>query len=122
MFQLGARLQEMLRHDTILCRIQADLSRLDCLIKANLPDSCNKQGDHAPLPARLGGWGRQHPAQTFVLRGSVLLLYTAHLAFVRGDTNLNSIGDRAEVRPPICRIASGSGGLADRKEEQSWEK
>jgi hypothetical protein len=35
---------------------------------------------------------------------------------------LNLIGDRAEIRPPNCRIASGSGGLADRKEEQSWQK
>ncbi len=70
--------------------------------------------------AELIGW--VEAAQTFVLRVSTVLLYTAHLAFVRGDTNLNSIGDRAEVRPPICRIASGSGGLADRKEEQIMGK
>jgi molecular chaperone DnaK len=49
------------------------------------------------------------------LRVSILLLYTGYLALARGDANLNEIGDRAEIRPPICRIASGSGGLADRK-------
>jgi molecular chaperone DnaK len=35
---------------------------------------------------------------------------------MRGDTNFEFIGDRAGIRPPIDRIASGSGGLADRKE------
>ena len=37
----------------------------------------------------------------------------ASLAENRTNTNLNSIGDRAETfRPPTYRIASGSGGLA----------
>jgi hypothetical protein len=79
----------------------------------------------ASLPA---AWGvknsraRHRFRRTFVLHTSIVHLYSAHLAFMRCHTNLNLIGDRAEIRPPICRIASGSGGLADRKEEQSWLK
>jgi hypothetical protein len=75
-----------------------------------------------------GGLGRKNSGarhrlpQTFVLHTSIVHLYSAHLAFMRCHTNLNLIGDRAEIRPPICRVASGSGGLADRKEEQSWLK
>ncbi|PNE12779.1 MAG: hypothetical protein CR217_01885 [Beijerinckiaceae bacterium] len=66
---------------------------------------------------------RHRLPQTFVLHTAIVHLYSAHLAFTRCHTNLNLIGDRAEIRPPICRIASaGSGGLADRKEEQSWPK
>ena len=122
MFQLGTRPEEIPRHDTTLCSIQADLSRLDRLIKANLPDSCREYGGRPTLLGSIGRLARSHPCLNFALRALVFLLYTAHLAFVRGDTNLKPIGDRAEVRPPICRIASGSGGLADRKEEQLWEK
>jgi hypothetical protein len=67
-------------------------------------------------------WRAPRLPRTFVLHTSIVLLYSAYLAFMRCHTNLNLIGDRAEIRPPICRIASGSGGLADRKEEQSWLK
>jgi hypothetical protein len=100
---------------------------LDNRNKANLPDAC-KDSDSiaAPLPP---AWGEKNSSarhrlpRTFVLRASILHLYSAHLAFTRCHTNLNLIGDRAEIRPPICRIAlAGSGGLADRKEEQSWPK
>lgn len=79
----------------------------------------------APLPAAWGvknSGARHRFGRTFVLHTSIVHLYSAHLAFMRCHTNLNFIGDRAEIRPPICRIASGSGGLADRKEEQSWLK
>jgi hypothetical protein len=65
---------------------------------------------------------RHRLPRTFVLHTSIVHLYSAHLAFMRCHTNLNLIGDRAEIRPPICRIALGSGGLADRKEEQPWLK
>jgi len=67
-------------------------------------------------------WLIHHVLASFVLRAPAVFLYSAHLAFMRCDTNLNLIGDRAEIRPPMCRTASGSGGLADRKEEQSWVK
>ncbi|PZR80865.1 MAG: hypothetical protein DLM68_18710 [Hyphomicrobiales bacterium] len=66
---------------------------------------------------------RRRFPRIFVLHASIVHLYSAHLAFMRCHTNLTLIGDRAEIRPPIFRIASaGSGGLADRKEEQSWLK
>jgi hypothetical protein len=71
---------------------------------------CGKRAKYRGLPLFL---------QTFALRLSILPLYSAHLAFMRCDTKLKLIADRAEIRPPMCRIASGSGGLADRKEEQS---
>jgi hypothetical protein len=99
---------------------------LDNRNKANLPDSREDSGGPAaPLPAASGvknSGPRHRLPQTFVLHTSIVHLYSAHLAFMRCHTNLNLIGDRAEIRPPICRIASGSGGLADRKEEQSWLK
>jgi len=85
----------------------------------------DSSGLATPLPA---AWGmenfgpRQRLPRTFVLHTSIVHLYSTRLAFMRRHTNLNLIGDRAEIRPPICRIASGSGGLADRKEEQSWLK
>jgi hypothetical protein len=100
---------------------------LDNRNKANLPDtSKDSDGIAAPLPL---AWGEKNASarhrlpQTFVLHTAIVHLCSAHLAFTRCHTNLNLIGDRAEIRPPICRIASaGSGGLADRKEEQSWPK
>src|SRR5262249_43930702 len=62
--------------------------------------------------------GSSQFAQTFVLRPPSALLYSANLALTRCDTNLNLIGDRAEIRPPKCRIASGSGVLRiERKSE-----
>ncbi|VFU09271.1 conserved protein of unknown function [Methylocella tundrae] len=73
-------------------------------------------------------WRIRRPARILlergrlVLRRSIVLLYTGHLALLRCNANLNTIGDRAEIRPPICWIASGSGGLAYRKEEKSWLK
>jgi hypothetical protein len=90
--------------------------------QANRPDSLKISGG---LAARMGPeefCPASRLPQTFVLHTSIAHLYSAHLALMRCHTNLNLIGDRAKIRPPICRIALGSGGLADRKDEQPWLK
>jgi hypothetical protein len=125
MSQLESRPDEMPRHDSTLGRVPAGLAIGQS--KQGKLTGC-PQGFRRPGRVLAGGMGRKnsgprHPLpRTFVLRASIVHLYSAHLAFMRCHTNLNLIGDRAEIRPPIYRIASGSGGLADRKEEQSWLK
>jgi hypothetical protein len=94
--------------------------------QANLPDSRRISGGlGARLPTAWGGKNSRldhRLPRTFVLHTSIAHLYSAHLAFMRCHTNLTLIEDRAEIRPPICRIASGFGGLANRKDEQPWLK
>src|SRR5580692_7893784 len=125
MSQLESRPDEMPRHDSTLGPVLARLrdgtigTRQTYRIPVRTPSAWRALG--GGMGVKNSGAGHGLP-RTFVLHTSIVHLYSARLAFMRCHTNLNLIGDRAEIRPPICRIASGSGGLADRKEEQSWLK